>query len=189
MGVTLGWVPVEEYTFFILQTLWVGLLLRWMAVRLPYDAGLPEQGSRYRWISTLSLGVIWICAVSSLISSWAPGTYVGLILVWAIPPILVQLIFGGDILWRNRRLVSVVLLVAVSYLSISDSLAIRSGTWTIDPNQSLKIFLGDILPVEEFLFFILTNVLIVLGMTLVLSKDSHARFRRLKERLRHNLLP
>lgn len=183
-GITLGWVPIEEYTFFVLQTLWVGLLLRWMAARFPYDAGLPRRDSLFRLIPTIGLGVIWLWAVILFASGWVPGTYLALILIWAIPPIMLQFIFGGDILWRNRRLVVSVLVIAISFLSASDSLAIHSGTWTIDPNQSLNFFLGGILPVEEFLFFIVTNVLIVLGITLVLSKDSHARFARFTQRLR-----
>ena len=182
-GITLGWVPIEEYTYFVLQTLWVGLLLRWLAVRIPYDSGLPGRGGRYRWIPTLSLGALWFLALLLLAWGWDPGTYLGLILAWAIPPVMLQFAFGGDILWRSRRLVTVVLVIGVLYLSVSDSLAIGSGTWTIDPGQSLNIFLGGVLPLEEFLFFGITNVLIMLGVTLVLSKDNHERFARLRKSL------
>jgi lycopene cyclase domain-containing protein len=183
-GLTLGWVPIEEYIFFVLQTIWVGLLLRWLAIRLPVDNGLPERGGRYRWIPTLSLGLIWACAIFVLISGWKPGTYLGLILAWSIPPVMLQFAFGGDILWRYRKLLALDLSIAILYLSASDSLAIHAGTWTIDPSQSLNVLIGGVLPLEEFIFFVMTNVLIVFGITLVLSKDNRARYARFRQQLR-----
>jgi putative ABC transport system ATP-binding protein len=182
-GITLGWVPIEEYTFFVLQTLWVGLLLRWSALRVRLAPGTVGENWRYYWAPTLGLGLIWSVSVGMLASGWEPGTYLALILAWGIPPVMLQFAFGGDILWRNRRLLAPVLLFAVAYLSISDSLAISNETWTIDPSHSLNILLGGVLPVEEFLFFGTTNVLIVLGMTLVLSKESHLRLAGIRRRL------
>jgi hypothetical protein len=44
-----------------------------------------------------------------------------------------------------------------------------------DPEQSLHFLLGGILPVEEVLFFLLTNTLLTFGMTLLLSAESHER--------------
>lgn len=51
-GVTLGWVPIEEYTFFVVQTLMTGLWLLWLARREPgtrdggLEAGSQESGAR-----------------------------------------------------------------------------------------------------------------------------------------------
>ena len=70
------------------------------------------------------------------------------------------------------------------YLSFADALAIRSGTWMIDPAQSLQIYLGGVLPLEEFVFFLVTNVLIVLGMTLILAGESRERIRAFLSRPR-----
>ena len=61
------------------------------------------------------------------------------------------------------------------YLATADALAILSGTWTISPSHTTGILLGGVLPLEEFLFFFITNVLVVFGMTLVLARASHAR--------------
>lgn len=187
-GLTLGWVPIEEYIFFALQTLWAGLLLRWLAARQSYNSSLPKSGGGYRWLPSICLGVTWLWAAFGLTSGWKPGTYLDLILVWAIPLLMAQFAFGGDILWRYRRPVLLALAITVGYLSVCDSLAIHSGTWTIDPRQSSNIFLGGILPLEEFIFFLLTNGLILLGMTLVLAKDSHERFAQFRERLRSRTL-
>jgi lycopene cyclase domain-containing protein len=75
-------------------------------------------------------------------------------------------------LWRYRRLVLLAWLPPTLYLCIADALAISSGTWTVNPARSLNIYLAGYLPVEEFTFFLLTNLLIVLGMILFLAYAS-----------------
>ena len=57
----------------------------------------------------------------------------------------------------------------------SGALAITAGTWTISPAQSLNIYLAGYLPVEEFLFFLITTTLVVFGITLVLARESQSR--------------
>ncbi|MCB0133166.1 MAG: lycopene cyclase domain-containing protein, partial [Caldilineaceae bacterium] len=49
-----------------------------------------------------------------------------------------------------------------------------SGTWTIDPAQSTGWLVGT-LPIEEAIFFLVTNTLVVFGITLVMSAESHDR--------------
>ncbi len=88
---------------------------------------------------------------------------------------MIQLAFGADILWRYKGLVFWTLVPATLYLAWADSLAISAGTWTIDPAQSFNIFLGGVLPIEEFIFFLLTNTLLVFGVTLVLARESQSR--------------
>jgi len=172
-GIVFGWVPLEEYIFFILQPLVAGLWPLALARRLPVA---PAAAPPYlRSGSTLAATGLWLGSLALLLSGWAPGTYLALELVWALPPIIVQLAFGADILWRHRRLVALSLLPAVIYLSAADALAINSGTWTINPELSLGIYLGGILPLEELLFFGLTNMLLVFGMILVLARQSQER--------------
>jgi lycopene cyclase domain-containing protein len=176
-GVTLGWVPIEEYTFFVLQTLLAGLWLLWLARRLPADPAAPPGGKELRRNTTMALGALWLASILLLASGWQPGVYLGLILVWALPPIMLQLAFGADLLWRHRRLVALSILSTTLYLALTDSLAIGGGTWTIDPGQSLHLFLGGVLPVEELLFFFVTNTLIAFGITLALAEESQGRIR------------
>ncbi len=184
-GITLGWVPIEEYTFFVLQTLVTGLWLLWWAKRLP-DPPTRDVWPHLRWAASLAVAILWVGSVAILVAGWHPGIYLGLILVWALPPVILQLAFGADILWRYRRLLLVALLPVVFYLAAADFLAIGSGTWTIDPAQSLEIYLGGVLPLEEFVFFLMTNVLIVLGTTLVLARASFERVAELRARLRRS---
>lgn len=174
-GVRIGWVPVEEYIFFVVQTLLTGLWLLFLRRRIPAaEYEIQQPWKPFHWTAGL-LSAVWLASLSILSSGWQPGTYLAIILAWAIPPILLQLFFGADILWHHRRSVSLTLLTVTLYLGLADSFAIGSGTWTIAPDQSLNWHLFGVLPIEELLFFLVTNVLIVFGMTLMLSPLSQAR--------------
>ena len=170
-GITIGWVPIEEYTFFVVQTLMTGLWLLWL-VRHRRVASMPAPWRpRLRWVAAGAVAIIWIGAVAILLAGWQPGTYLGLELGWMLPPIILQLAVGADVLWHQRWLVAAALLPPMLYLVAADALAINSGTWTIAPAQSTGVMLGGVLPLEELIFFGLTNVLIVFGMTLFLAID------------------
>lgn len=175
-GITFGYVPVEEYTFFVLQPILSGLWLALLLRRLPVPAmSTNSNGVRLRTGASVLAGVLWIASGLLLWSGWLPGRYLGLELAWALAPLLVQLAFGADILWRYRRLILVAILPPTIYLSAADALAIQAGTWTINPALSLDVHLLGVLPVEEFLFFLLTNTMLVFGMTLALAVASKAR--------------
>jgi lycopene cyclase domain-containing protein len=174
-GLNLGWVPVEEYTFFIVQTLLTGLWLLWLARKVVPAQGEIRPLPRLRWAATLLLGIFWLTSVVTLAAGWQPGTYLALILVWALPPIMLQTAFGADILWGYRKLVLAGFLIPTLYLSLADTFAIWAGTWTIDPVQSTGIHLPGGLPLEEFVFFLVTNLLISFGTTLVLARESQQR--------------
>jgi lycopene cyclase domain-containing protein len=180
-GITLAWVPIEEYTFFILQPILAGLWLLFWA-RRPVSAASPgELISWLRPAGTMLLGLIWLSGVAILIAGWLPGTYLALELGWALPPIALQLAFGADILWRYRRLVLLTIIPLTLYLSASDALAITLGTWTINPEKSLEILIAGLLPIEEFLFFLLTNTLVTFGIVLVMAQESHIRFGTIRQ--------
>lgn len=194
-GIVFGYVPLEEYTFFVLETLMIGLWW-WTLARLPVLTPAPSTltGTRPKgrgefkpnktlrvWTLGL-LAILWAVSLFVLLSGWEPGTYLAITLTWALPAIAPQLAFGADILWRYRLLLGTVILTGAGYLSAMDALAIGSGTWTIDPAQSTGIFLGN-LPVEEAVFFVITVVLISFGMTLLLADVSQGRLRELKSLL------
>lgn len=176
-GIVIGWVPIEEYTFFVLQPILAGLWLFLMALTL--DSGRDDSYARpgLRRASVAAVGLLWVAALIFLVSGLAPATYLSITLAWALPPILLQLAVGADILWRYRKLVFWSVVPMTLYLAFADSLAIGDGTWTIAPDQSLNLYLGGVLPVEEFIFFFLTNVLLVFGMTLLLAQETHERLR------------
>jgi lycopene cyclase domain-containing protein len=186
-GVTLGWVPIEEYTFFVVQTILAGLWMLFLMRRLRLDGPYPPLSARWRLVPVFLLTPVWLTSVVVLVSGWAPGTYLGLELAWALLPILIQIGFGGDILRRYGQLVLLSILGMTVYLCVSDFLAIGSGTWAISPGHSLNILIGGVLPFEEVVFFLLTNTLIAFGVVLVISQEGQARVREIGTRMRELL--
>ena len=179
-GITLGWVPLEEYVFFVLQTLMTGLWLLFLARRLPPGRSSVDP-QNIRIVSTGATSIVWLASVILLISGWQPANYLALELAWALPVIGVQLALGADILWQQRRLLLLAIGTATLYLCGMDGLAIHSGTWTINPERSLGLMLGGILPVEEAVFFLLTNSMLVFGLTLGLARETLQRLPRRKQ--------
>ena len=173
-GYTIGWVPIEEYTFFVLQTIATGLWVWWGAKRLTFPAQFVPRPA-LRWGVSGATAVLWLISTVVLISGYEPATYLTLILSWALIPFLVQFAFGADILWHYRKLLFWGIVPTTLYLAVADAIAISAGTWTISPTQTFHILLGGILPIEEFTFFLVTNMLVSLGMTLLLAAESHER--------------
>lgn len=173
-GLTIGYVPIEEYTFFIFQTLLTGLwtlaVLRKLSPRRP----LGRPSIHLRLYSSLIVLVLWSLSLILLLTSWQEGTYLTLILSWALLPLLLQAAFGGDILRAHWRELMVGVLTPTLYLWLVDAIAIRSGTWTIDPVQTTGLALGG-LPIEEMLFFLMTNMIVVFGITLMTAQESKQR--------------
>jgi lycopene cyclase domain-containing protein len=99
-------------------------------------------------------------------SRWAYLTY---LLAWALPFILIQLIAlvryykerSGAVL---RAVLPPAFLIGI-YLSVADHLAISVGIWKFGEGKHLGVYLG-VVPLEEVLFFVLTSVLVSLGVAL-----------------------
>jgi len=182
-GIVFGYVPIEEYTFFILETLMIGLWWWTLARRRTFTPKSPFKTNKALRSWSLSLlAVLWAVSLSVLLSDWEPGTYLAITLSWALPAIAPQLAFGADILWHYRRLLGTVILTGAGYLSAIDAIAIGAGTWRIDPAQSTGIFIGN-LPIEEAVFFVVTVVLVSFGITLLLANVSRERLDELQSLL------
>jgi len=174
-GILLGYVPLEEYLFFVLEAVLVGLWWWLIAAPLaPSEAFAPRPGSRIAGLLVTAL--LWAASIWLLLSRWTPGTYLGLILSWALPPVFIQLAVGADVLRYFRALVAAVIVPLGVYLSIADALAIQLGIWNIDSRQVTGMHIAG-LPLEEGLFFFVTVTLLTVGLTLAQAKAMRARFR------------
>ncbi|MCU0512105.1 MAG: lycopene cyclase domain-containing protein [Anaerolineae bacterium] len=179
-GIVIGWVPIEEYTFFIVLPIFTGLFALLLMRYLPINP-VKADSVRIRVVATAVTFLVWVASVVLLVLTFVnpeqfkPGTYLALELSWALIPILIQLAFGADILWRHRGIVFGSIFVTTFYLCVADFIAIDSGTWTIDPAQSLQWYIGGVLPIEEVVFFLIVNVLVVMGLVLVQAEESQAR--------------
>lgn len=179
-GILLGYVPIEEYTFFVLETVLSGLFWWFLARRVSMSSENFQPSKTARLITSCILSVIWIVFTVLFFGDNQPITYLSITLFWALPAILPQLLYGADILWHHRKLVFWAILIPGTYLSLMDILALKETTWSIAADQTTGILFFGILPLEEVVFFFITNVLIVFGMTLLLSKMGSQRFTKWK---------
>ncbi len=99
-------------------------------------------------------------------SRWA---YLIHLMAWAGPFIVLQLI----VLVRHYKERTGAVLRAVLppafilgiYLSVADHLAISAGIWNFGEGKHLGVYLG-VVPLEEVLFFVMTSILVSLGLAL-----------------------
>lgn len=179
-GVFLDHVPLEELFFFPLQTLLVGMWFIWLAPHVAQvEAG---DGAARGGVGRLAIGalgaLVWLAALAALVAGWRRGTYLGWEVAWAAPPIILQTLVGGDILWRRRWLVLSGVLPVTLYLCCVDALAISTGIWAINPRQSVAFLIGGALPLEEMVFFLVTTTLVGFGVVLGSSLDMRRRIRQ-----------
>ena len=163
---TVGYVPVEEYAFFLLQPVLTGLWYLLVRARHPHVAAGSERASERAKPVGVAVWLAVTVAGIALILGGGHGLYLGLILAWAGPVLAAMWWIAGDALWANRRALVWALAPPTLYLWVADAVAIRQGTWTItDATRTGVELLG--LPVEEAAFFLLTNLLVVQGLLLL----------------------
>jgi lycopene beta-cyclase len=164
----LGYVPLEEYLFFVLQPVMTGLFLLYFT-RQHQSLVAPWFQPQPRSRTPRVVGGL-IALLLTGIGVWAvqkngQWTYFGLILAWAGPVLALQWVYGGDYLWRARRIFFSTLVTATVYLWVVDRIAIEWKIWSISPQYSTGWHLLG-LPWEEAIFFLVTNLLVIQGLLL-----------------------
>ncbi|KAF2856543.1 Lycopene beta-cyclase [Plenodomus tracheiphilus IPT5] len=170
VGATLFDIPLEEVFFFVVQTYNTSLLYlilskpTFQPVYLCTERDALHGSWRYKRLigQAFLLGAIawgWYC-----VREHSLGTYTGLILVWAGPFLLLLWSLAYQFI-LGLPLTNTLLPIALPtlYLWIVDTLALRRGTWVINTGTKFDVHLWDGLEIEEALFFLITNVLIVFG--------------------------
>lgn len=173
---TIGYVPVEEYLFFVLQPLFTGLFLYQYLGRCEV---VPRDSSpKAPWLGTALFGGLAAIGGVLLTIGHTPATYLSLILIWA-PPILAGMwLYDGETLWAYRKTLLISTALPTLYLWVADTIAIRVGIWTISPEYTTGVAPFS-LPIEEALFFLFTNLLVVKGILLLLY-GSHKTISRIE---------
>ncbi len=164
----IGFVPIEEYLFFVLQPIMTGSFFLLFAGRQPGSVEAMQQ--KLRRGSPAWIGALVFLSFSLLgLACWGVFserlTYLGLILAWACPVLAFQWAYGGGTLWNARKLWWASVQAPTLYLWVVDGIAIEWRIWQIAPETSTgwKLFS---LPFEEVVFFLLTNLLVVQGLIL-----------------------
>ena len=187
-GIVLGYVPIEEYTFFVVETILTGLWWWFLARRIAEPKEIFQPSITTRITASAILFFVWVIFTALFFSDNQPITYLSITLFWALPAIFPQLLYGADILWHHRKLVLLGILIPGTYLSLMDIVALTDTTWSIAKDQTTGILFFGILPLEEVVFFFITNILIIFGMTLLLSNIGRQRYSNWKSK-RYKGLP
>lgn len=161
----IGYVPVEEYMFFIIQTiitsLWTLICTKWSPAcfNFNYDK---QSYTLIRWIPISALA--WMAYQGHRIAVPGKDTfYLGCILWWSCPVIMFLWYGAGNYFVIKLRSTTVAIVVPTLYMCWVDQIALNNYVWHINEKTSLNIFIAKDLPFEEFLFFFITNMIIVLG--------------------------
>ncbi len=161
----IGWLPVEEYAFFVIQSLMV-VFASSIALRI-----LPERTSLaviepFAPATLAAMGgvlVVWLLA--GLLLCRLPRRcpclhYAWHLFYWFTPIIALQWALAWPILTPRADTLALVTLVVGGYLCLADWIAIRAGVWTFDRAQTTGHTLGGEMPWEEAAFFFLTSLLV-----------------------------
>ena len=153
----LGYVPIEEYFFMVLQATLAGVL---------WTSWVPHiQYIELRFSLTGALMAVLVGLVGALSLTHTAGTYIGLILIWACPPLVLQWGLGSHTLLKSFKTWAPLWIGLSIYFCIADYYAIFKGVWSITLATRTGWAIGH-LPVEEILFFTLTNLFVLQGMCL-----------------------
>lgn len=167
IGPTFLSIPAEELFFFVIQTYITCLLYQLINKPLLHAEYLAPPSwirSGLQRVIQIVIGYLILVGVW-LVSNGGPGTYMGLILVWACPFALLTWSLGGRFMialpWTSTLLP---ILLSTLYLWAVDEGALSRGTWSIESGTKLGFTLAGSLEIEEAVFFLATNVLIVFGL-------------------------
>jgi lycopene cyclase domain-containing protein len=166
---TIGYVPVEEYVFFILQPLLTGLW--YLVLRGGLRARAPEGDRGLRVWGTSGWVLVALAGALALVSPNQRLLYLGLITAWCGPVLAGMTWLGYRHVWVDRRVVALGIAAPTLYLWVADRFAIGDGIWDIAGPYSVG-FEPFGLPVEEALFFLVTNAMVVQGLVMLLPERS-----------------
>lgn len=158
--------PIEEYAFIVLQLLLGTLWLRLLAtIEISDESSVQTLAlpRRTRLLGAFAGTVIGIVGIALFLGT--STLYLGAILLWAAPVLAIQWAFGWPQLWRRRRTVLLAIAVPTTYLCIADWVAIQLGIWELSAAYTTGYMIAG-LPVEEALFFLVTNTFVVQGLVL-----------------------
>ncbi|GAA5895709.1 uncharacterized protein JCM6883_001595 [Sporobolomyces salmoneus] len=166
VGPTLFAIPYEEVFFFFIQTYITASVYALFtrpvvhAVLLPTK---PEQGRTTRYVGTGLFLLVTALSITK-IKEGGEGTYLALIVGWVAPFLaLLWFITSTHILAMPRYSVVLPILLPTLYLWECDARALQRGTWVIEQGTKLGLSYRG-LEIEEAVFFLLTNLMIVFGL-------------------------
>lgn len=108
-----------------------------------------------------------------------------MLLLWALPVVLIQWLAGHAVLRRRLAPLLTAVLVPTLYLVVCDGVALREGIWHIHADRIIGVYLGNV-PLEEALFFLLTDLMVVQSVVLLNAPEMRGLASRLVRRRRRD---
>ena len=171
----LGYLPVEEYAFFLLQSGNIMLAVRALFHFFPdWQTGQETEVGKWTLICLVVSVIPWIFVVVQLRllrRVAGPCVNYAVHLAWFLPVIYTQWILAPWLFWGHAGLLALVTAAFGIYYTLADLAAVRAGTWFFDEKQITGVKLGGILPWEEIAFFFLTSLLVAQSYLLLLPGD------------------
>ena len=157
----IGYAPIGEYLFILVQPWLTALWLSHLSIPTEWPTVARPIQSRVA-AAALAAGIG--------VGGWAllgsdATFYFGAITAWAAPVLALQWAVGAPQLWARRRLVALGVLVPTLYLCVADRIAIEYGIWILSERYTTGLTVAG-LPLEEALFFLVTNLFVVQGVVL-----------------------
>ncbi|GAM82469.1 hypothetical protein ANO11243_004490 [Dothideomycetidae sp. 11243] len=162
-------IPLEEVFFFVIQTYNTSLLYLLFSKAIFHPTYLRCEEKKDKWkyykmFGQLAMALSFRKALE-LFKHGGEGTYLALITMWAIPVMLLLWSLAYQFV-LSLPFTNTLLPIALPtlYLWIVDTLALRRGTWVIESGTKLGMQIWPHLEIEEALFFLITNTLVVWGL-------------------------
>ncbi len=171
----IGYLPAEEYAFFLLQSASVMLAMRALFHWFPdWELGQETEVGKGTLIFLGASVIPW--AIVAINLRWlrrkaGPSANYALHLAWFLPVIYAQWVLAPPLFWEHAGLLVLLTAAFGIYYTLADLAAVRAGTWFFDEKQITGVKLGGILPWEEIAFFFLTSLLVAQSYLLLLPSD------------------
>ncbi|KAF7557050.1 hypothetical protein G7046_g6133 [Stylonectria norvegica] len=163
-------IPIEELFFFVVQTCITSLLYILCNKPVLHAQYLNSPATTPAWIHRGKVfGQVFLAALTVtgglLIAQSGDGLYLGLILAWACPFLLITWTLTGEVILAMPLASTLIpIILPTVYLWFVDELSLRQGVWTIESGTKLGKQLFGSLDIEEAFFFLITNTLVVFGI-------------------------
>ena len=171
----LGYLPLEEYVFFLLQGANVMLAVR------AFFHFFPD------WLTgrEVALGPITLILLGASLIPWAlvalqlrwlrrkcgPRVNYAVHLAWFLPFLYFQWVMAPQVFGDHLALLALITVLFGVYYTVADFCAVRAGTWYFDDKQITGVKLAGLLPWEEIAFFFITTLLVAQSYLLLLPGE------------------
>jgi lycopene beta-cyclase len=179
---TIYYIPIEEYFFFIIQTIIACFFCAYLMNRKGLKQSQVPMSVSPRHIFYFLLFNLGLMTLWWFTPQKESLRYIQLIFYWAMPIIFLQWSLGGSLLLRHWKLILSAIAILTTYFWFADSVAIYMEIWGFPSETITQTQLFGILPIEEALFFLLTHVMVVQGYFLFTQVDLKQMTFQLKER-------